>query len=56
MATVNFEDNAKAIYLQIADRIANSIMRGDYDADSRLPSVREYAASVEVNFLRVLCW
>lgn len=49
MATVNFEDNAKAIYLQIADRIANSIMRGDYDADSRLPSVREYAASVEVN-------
>lgn len=46
---MNFEENSKAIYLQIADNIADSIMRGHYDSDSRLPSVREYAASVEVN-------
>lgn len=44
-----FEENNKAIYLQIADRIADSIMNGDYDTDQRLPSVREYAASIEVN-------
>lgn len=44
-----FEENNKAIYLQIADRIADSIINGDYDTDQRLPSVREYAASIEVN-------
>ncbi len=49
MPSINFYDNAKAIYLQIADILANTIMRGEYDTDSRLPSVREYAASVEVN-------
>ena len=44
-----FEENTKAIYLQIADRIADDIMHGVYDDDARIPSVREYAASVEVN-------
>lgn len=44
-----FEENNKAIYLQIAERISDSIMQGDYDSDPRLPSVREYAASIEVN-------
>ncbi len=44
-----FEENNKAIYLQIADRISDSILRGEYPPDSRIPSVREYAASVEVN-------
>lgn len=44
-----FEENNKAIYLQIAERISDCIMRGDYDVDTRLPSVREYAASIEVN-------
>ena len=41
-----FEENNKAIYLQIADRICDDIMQGKYDSDNRIPSVREYAASV----------
>lgn len=49
MGTTNFDNDSKAIYLQIADHIANAIMRGEYDDNARLPSVREYAASVEVN-------
>lgn len=44
-----FEENNKAIYLQIVERISDSILRGEYPPDSRIPSVREYAASVEVN-------
>lgn len=44
-----FEENNKAIYLQIVDRISDDILQGKYDSDSRIPSVREYAASVEVN-------
>lgn len=44
-----FEENNKAIYLQIVDRICDDIMSGKYDADSRLPSVREYAVAAEVN-------
>lgn len=46
---MTFEENNKAIYLQIADRICDDIMHGKYDPDTRIPSVREYAASVEVN-------
>lgn len=44
-----FDENNKAIYLQIADRISDAIMQGEYPPDSRIPSVREYAASMEVN-------
>ncbi|MDR0989110.1 MAG: GntR family transcriptional regulator [Prevotellaceae bacterium] len=40
---------SKAIYLQIADRICDEILLGAYSADERVPSVREYAAVVEVN-------
>lgn len=43
-----FSDN-KPIYLQITDGIMDSILGGEYDAGARLPSVREYAAKVEVN-------
>ncbi|MFA6872849.1 MAG: GntR family transcriptional regulator [Bacteroidaceae bacterium] len=39
----------KAIYLQIADRICNDIITAYYLEESRIPSVREYAALVEVN-------
>lgn len=46
---MTFEENNKAIYLQIADRISDEILNGTYDIESRIPSVREYAASVEVN-------
>ena len=44
-----FKENNKAIYLQIADRISDEILNGKYGTESRIPSVREYAASVEVN-------
>lgn len=43
-----FKDS-KAIYLQIADKICDDVMTGTLTAGSRIPSVREYAASVEVN-------
>ena len=39
----------KAIYLQIADRICDEIVQGRYAEEERVPSVREYAALVEVN-------
>lgn len=37
------------IYMQIAERLMDSIVRGRYQADARIPSVRETAAEVEVN-------
>lgn len=39
----------KPIYLQIADKIMDDILANVYREQERLPSVREYAASVEVN-------
>ena len=45
---MNFKEQ-KAIYLQIAERICDSILSGEYQEDEKLPSVREYAAQVEVN-------
>lgn len=45
---MNFKDN-KAIFLQIADRICDDILLGNFIEESRIPSVREYAALVEVN-------
>lgn len=45
---MNFKDN-KAIYLQIADRICDEVLDGKYGEEERIPSVREYAAMVEVN-------
>lgn len=45
---MDFNDN-KAIFLQIADRIMDEILSGKYTAGNRIPSVREYAAAVEVN-------
>lgn len=39
----------KPIYLQIADRICEEVLLGQYPVGERLPSVREYAALVEVN-------
>lgn len=40
---------SKTIYLQIADRIADAILSGAFHEEERIPSVREYAAEVEVN-------
>lgn len=45
---MNFKES-KAIYLQIADRICDEILLGQYAEEARIPSVREYAAVVEVN-------
>lgn len=45
---MNFKDS-KAIYLQIADRICDEVLLGQYPEEERIPSVREYAAVVEVN-------
>lgn len=45
---MNFSEN-KPIYLQITDNIMDDILSGTYAADSRLPSVREYATKVGVN-------
>lgn len=41
--------NGKAIYLQIADDICDKILMGTLEPDRRIPSVRECAATVEVN-------
>ena len=40
---------SKSIYLQIADRICDEILQGQYKEEERIPSVREYASMVEVN-------
>lgn len=45
---MNFRET-KAIYLQIADRICDEILLGQYVEEARIPSVREYASAVEVN-------
>lgn len=39
----------KAIYLQIADSICDSILSGEYPEGGKLPSVRDIAVQVEVN-------
>lgn len=43
-----FSEN-KPIYLQITDKIMDSIVAGDFLPEERLPSVRDYGAHVEVN-------
>lgn len=39
----------RAIYLQMAERICDEILAGKYNADDRIPSVRELAVLLEVN-------
>lgn len=50
---MDFKDN-KAIYLQIAERICDEILFNKYMEEERIPSVREYASIVEVNFNTVM--
>lgn len=45
---MKFKDS-KPIYLQIADRIMEEILQEIHPEEERIPSVREYAAMVEVN-------
>ena len=46
---MQFEENNKAIYIQIADRICDEIISGRFDAGARLPSVRDFAADMQAN-------
>ena len=39
----------KAIYIQLVDRLCDEILCGKYQADDRIPSVREFAVTLEVN-------
>lgn len=39
----------RAIYLQMADRLCDDILVGTYAEGGRIPSVRDYAVSLEVN-------
>ena len=39
----------RAIYLQMAERICDEILTGKYNANDRIPSVRELAVLLEVN-------
>lgn len=48
-----FKEN-KGIYLQIASRIADEIVKGAYTEGERIPAVREYAAAMEVNVNTVM--
>jgi len=41
--------NQRAIFLQIADLLTDGILEKKWAADERVPSVRELAASIEVN-------
>lgn len=43
-----FRDN-QSIYLQIAERICDEILENKFPPGERIPSIREYAANVEVN-------
>ena len=41
--------NDKAIYIQMADRLCDDNLAGDYADAARIPSVREYAEKLEVH-------
>lgn len=45
---MKFRDN-QSIYLQIAERICDEILGNKFPPGERIPSIREYAAMVEVN-------
>lgn len=42
-------DNNKPIYVQIADSICEKILSGEYKPEARIPSVREWGATIGVN-------
>lgn len=45
---MEFKDG-RAIYMQIADYISESILKGEWKEGDRIPSVREFAVEIEVN-------
>ncbi len=51
---MQFNEKSKPIYLQIADRLCDDVTTGVYAPDCRIPSVRESAAAMQVNFNTVM--
>lgn len=51
---MEFCENSKPIYLQIADRLCDEMASGVYASGARVPSVRETAAKMQVNFNTVM--
>ena len=45
---MNYNTN-QSIFIQIADRVCDRVLSGEYQADARIPSVRELAVEMEVN-------
>lgn len=45
---MNYNSN-QSIFIQIAERVCDRVLNGEYQADSRIPSVREMASEMEVN-------
>ena len=46
---MEFSKNNKAIYLQITDSIFENILTKKWKPEERLPSVRDFAISIQVN-------
>lgn len=46
---MQFNNNAQAIYLQIADYVCEKILLKEWPPDTKIPSVRELAVQLEVN-------
>ncbi len=42
-------NNNNSIYIQIADRLCEQILSNEINGEDRIPSVREYASSIQVN-------
>ena len=42
-------NNSNSIYIQIADHLCEQILSEKIVSDDRIPSVREYAANIQVN-------
>lgn len=51
---MQFNEKSKPIYMQIADRICDDVTSGLYSPGSRIPSVRDTASLVQVNFNTVM--
>ncbi|MFJ1411002.1 MULTISPECIES: GntR family transcriptional regulator [Capnocytophaga] len=46
---MELRDSGQAIYLQIADYICQKILLGEWQPESKIPSVRELAVQMSVN-------
>ena len=46
---MQFNNNAQAIYLQIADYVCEKVLLKEWPPDAKIPSVRELAIQLEVN-------